>query len=53
MAKKDKEFRLCYVHGNIMWFTDNFEGIWGDDWNDTTYITGICVILEFALSMNG
>lgn len=37
MAKKDKEFRLCYVHGNIMWFTDNFEGIWGDDWNDTTY----------------
>jgi hypothetical protein len=31
MAKKDKEFRLCYVDGNIMYFTDNFEKQWGQD----------------------
>ena len=37
MAKKDKEFRLCYVDENIMYFTDNFENQWGDDWNDAPY----------------
>ena len=37
MAKKDKEFRLCYVRDNIMYFTDNFENQVGDDWNDTPY----------------
>jgi hypothetical protein len=37
MAKKDKEFRLCYVDDNIMYFTDNFEKQWGDDWNDKPY----------------
>ncbi|MBO5630967.1 MAG: hypothetical protein J5965_18010 [Aeriscardovia sp.] len=37
MAKKNKEFRLCYVDENIMHFTDNFEHQWGDDWNDKPY----------------
>lgn len=37
MTKKDKEFRLCYVDNNIMYFTDNFESQWGDDWNDEPY----------------
>ena len=34
---KKKEFRLCYVDNNIMYFTDNFENQWGDDWNDAPY----------------
>ena len=37
MAKKDKEFRLCYVDENIMYFTDCFETQWSDDWDDTPY----------------
>jgi hypothetical protein len=37
MAKKDKEFRLCYVRDNIMYFTDNFENQWSDDWDDAPY----------------
>lgn len=37
MAKKDKEFRLCYVRSNILYFTDNFKNQWGDDWNDSPY----------------
>lgn len=37
MAKKDKEFRLCYVDENIMYFTDNFKNQVGDDWNDRPY----------------
>ena len=31
------EFQLCYVDGNIMYFTDNFEGQCGDDWDDAPY----------------
>ena len=27
-------YKLCYVYKNIMYFTDNFENQWGDDWND-------------------
>ena len=34
---KEKEFRLCYVDENVMYFTDNFENQWGDDWNDAPY----------------
>lgn len=30
-------FKLCYIHGNKAWFTDNFEKQWGDDWNDAPY----------------
>ncbi len=37
MAKKDKEFRLCYFRDNVLYFTDNFEHQWGDDWNDEPY----------------
>jgi len=33
----NKEFRLCYVDNNVMYFTDNFEHQWGDDWNDAPY----------------
>ena len=32
-----KQFKLCYVDGNIMYFTDNFKNQWGDDWNDAPY----------------
>ena len=37
MAKKDKEFRLCYVRDNVLYFTDNFAYQWGDDWDDAPY----------------
>jgi hypothetical protein len=34
---KNMSFRLCYVDDNVMYFTDNFKGIYGDDWNDKPY----------------
>ena len=34
---ENKEYYLCYVDGNKAWFTDNWEHIWGDDWNDAPY----------------
>lgn len=27
-------YQLCYVDHHIMYFTDNFQHQWGDDWND-------------------
>ena len=33
----DKQYRLCYVSGNVMYFTDNFKNQWGDDWDDAPY----------------
>ena len=33
----DKLYRLCYVSGNTMYFTDNFENQTGDDWDDAPY----------------
>ena len=33
----DKDYRLCYVKNNIMYFTDNFENQTGDDWDDAPY----------------
>lgn len=33
----NKQYRLCYVHGNVLYFTDNFKNQWGDDWNDAPY----------------
>ncbi len=30
-------FKLCYVRHNILFFTDNFEHQWGDDWDDAPY----------------
>ncbi len=34
--KKD-DYQLCYVDGNIMYFSDNFKNQWGDDWDDAPY----------------
>ena len=37
-------YRLCYVddfehvrYGGLLYFTDNFEHQWGDDWDDAPY----------------
>lgn len=32
-----KEFYLCYVDGNMAWFTNDWKHQWGDDWNDKPY----------------
>ena len=32
-----KIYRLCYVRDNILYFTDDFDNCWGDDWNDRPY----------------
>lgn len=29
--------RLCYVEDGVAWFTSDFDGQWGDDWNDAPY----------------
>ena len=34
---KEKDFRLCYVRHHTLYFTDNFENQWGDDWDDAPY----------------
>lgn len=26
------EYRLCYIDDGVMYFTDDFENCWGDDW---------------------
>lgn len=31
------EYKLCYVHDNILYFTDDFEHVHSDDWNDAPY----------------
>jgi len=31
------DYKLCYCRNNILYFTDNFEEQWGDDWNDAPY----------------
>ena len=31
------EYKLCYVRDNIMYFTDDFENVHGDDFNDAPY----------------
>lgn len=33
----DNKFRLCFVDSHIMYFTDNFDNQWGDDWDDSPY----------------
>ena len=30
-------YKLCYVDDGVMYFTDNFEQIVGDDWDDKPY----------------
>ena len=32
-----KQYKLCYVDENILYFTDNFANQWGDDWDDAPY----------------
>ena len=32
-----KQYKLCYVDDNILFFTDNFKGQNADDWNDRPY----------------
>jgi len=29
------DYRLCFKRGLILYFTDNFDKQWGDDWNDS------------------
>lgn len=29
--------KLCYVENGIMYFTEDFEDVKGDDWNDSPY----------------
>ena len=31
------EFRLCYVDSGVMYFTDDFENVASDDWDDAPY----------------
>ena len=33
----DKDYRLCFVKNNVMYFTDDFENCTGDDFNDRPY----------------
>lgn len=35
--KSKKGYRLCFIKGNVLYFTDNFEKQWGDDWDDAPY----------------
>lgn len=37
LSKSSRVFRLCYVDGHVLYFTDNFSGQWGDDWDDAPY----------------
>ena len=37
MKEPNDIYKLCYVDGNIMYFTDNFENQRGDDWDDAPY----------------
>lgn len=30
-------YRLCYVEDSLMYFTDDFENVHGDDWDDRPY----------------
>jgi len=34
---KFKDYRLCYAWDGVLYFTDNFEHQWGDDWNDSLF----------------
>lgn len=36
MPKKD-DYRLCYVKDHVLYFTDDFENCWGDDFDDAPY----------------
>ena len=32
-----KQYKLCYVDDNILYFTDDFKHCWGDDFDDAPY----------------
>ena len=31
------KYKLCYADSNTLYFTDDFENVWGDDWDDAPY----------------
>lgn len=31
---EEGKYRLCYVDGGVLYFTDDIKTQWGDDWND-------------------
>ena len=37
ITKPESMYRLCFVQNGIMYFTSDFENVWGDDWNDAPY----------------
>lgn len=37
LKDKYKDYKLCYVSNERMYFTSNFDTQWGDDWNDAPY----------------
>ena len=37
LKEKYYNYRLCYVEGNMLYFTSDFETQWGDDWDDAPY----------------
>lgn len=37
ITKPESTYRLCYVSNGIMYFTSDFDNVWGDDWDDAPY----------------
>lgn len=37
ITKPESTYRLCYVSNGIMYFTSDFNNVWGDDWDDAPY----------------
>ena len=33
----EEEYKLCYIDGQKAWFTNDFDHVGGDDWNDRPY----------------
>lgn len=31
------QYKLCYVDGNLLYFTSDFDNVWGDDWDDAPW----------------
>lgn len=49
---KKEVFKLCYVRSNILYFTDNFAGQDGDDWDDAPYEHNAGTPYEFIEGRN-
>ena len=32
-----RKYRLCYINGNIMYFTDDYKNVYGDSWDSGEY----------------